>query len=432
MNESSLHRDFVWTFVGNAIYYACQWLLVVILAKLGSPEAVGDYVLGVAVCAPVMLLTNLQLRALLASDIRHEYSFGQYLRFRIWSLAGALVCVAVICVISHLSWHTSRIVVLIAFGMALEILGELYYGLMQKNDRMNRIALSLMMKGPASALAVGVAMQATHSVAWAAAALAGARGIVWLFYDRRLVRTWLRADGQSNSISAARRAKPFTSLVRTSGMLGVILMIGSLNANTPRYFIRGVLNSHELGIFSALASLLGVGNMLMAAIGQSSFLRISRAYTNNDGSAFRVLVLRMVGVAALAGCCAIAAAFFAGPALLSIIFRPEYAKYSSLFIWLITAGCIGYVTYALGIAMTAARCFALQIPLLLVTAGVTALCCRLLIPAHGLIGGAQASLIGNLVHLAGAVTILFVWTSRLRSPANTTELTMPAPVHAES
>ena len=45
----TLRRNFSWTFAGNAVYAACQWGMLVVLAKLGSPEMIGQFTLGLAV-----------------------------------------------------------------------------------------------------------------------------------------------------------------------------------------------------------------------------------------------------------------------------------------------------------------------------------------------------------------------------------------------
>jgi hypothetical protein len=47
----SLRKNFSWTFVGNVVYAACQWGILVALAKLGTPEMVGQFTLGLAVAA---------------------------------------------------------------------------------------------------------------------------------------------------------------------------------------------------------------------------------------------------------------------------------------------------------------------------------------------------------------------------------------------
>src|SRR4051794_5754943 len=92
-----LRTDFVWTFVGNVVYSSSQWGILILLAKLGTPEHVGQYSLGVAICTPVFMFTNLQLRSIQASDVNRKCSFGDYLGFRLLATAIALGVVAAIC-----------------------------------------------------------------------------------------------------------------------------------------------------------------------------------------------------------------------------------------------------------------------------------------------------------------------------------------------
>ena len=63
----SLRKNFTWTFAGNAIYAASQWGQLVVLAKLGTPETVGQIALALAICAPVIMFANLQLRSVQAT-----------------------------------------------------------------------------------------------------------------------------------------------------------------------------------------------------------------------------------------------------------------------------------------------------------------------------------------------------------------------------
>src|SRR5690349_21224091 len=79
----SLRTNFIWTFLGNVVYAGCQWGMLVVLAKLGSPEIVGQFALALAVTAPVFMFTNLQTRGVQATDARKEYAFGDYLALRL-------------------------------------------------------------------------------------------------------------------------------------------------------------------------------------------------------------------------------------------------------------------------------------------------------------------------------------------------------------
>ena len=112
----SLKQNFSWTFVGNGVYQACQWGMLVVLAKLTSPEDVGQFALGLAVCAPVVMLTNLQLRAVQATDARGEYEFADYLGLRLLMTGLALAIITGIAVPGYSSVTTS---VILAVGAVL-------------------------------------------------------------------------------------------------------------------------------------------------------------------------------------------------------------------------------------------------------------------------------------------------------------------------
>ncbi|GIS58763.1 MAG: hypothetical protein CM1200mP2_09880 [Planctomycetaceae bacterium] len=51
----SLRQNFAWTLPANLAYAACQWGILVVLAKVGSPELGGLFVLAMALTAPVFV-----------------------------------------------------------------------------------------------------------------------------------------------------------------------------------------------------------------------------------------------------------------------------------------------------------------------------------------------------------------------------------------
>src|ERR1700740_1776860 len=91
--KPTLRSDFSWTLVGNAIYAGGQFAILMLLAKLVRPEMVGQYALGLAVVYPVMMFTNLQLRAVMTSDTRQKVAFGHYLGLRLVTTLLALAAV---------------------------------------------------------------------------------------------------------------------------------------------------------------------------------------------------------------------------------------------------------------------------------------------------------------------------------------------------
>jgi len=116
--ERRLKIDFTWVLAGNIFYSACQWMIVVVLAKLGTPEKLGEYAWGLAVSAPIVLFANFQLRSLLASDLTDRFRFRQYVIFRLISIGAALGLVAVVAEVAG-SGEKATVVILVGAAQAV-------------------------------------------------------------------------------------------------------------------------------------------------------------------------------------------------------------------------------------------------------------------------------------------------------------------------
>jgi O-antigen/teichoic acid export membrane protein len=398
-------RGFTWSLSGNMVYSLCQWSFVVVLAKLGTVEDVGGYALGLAITSPLLIFANFQTRNLVASDVRNEHSFAEYLSFRVASLVLALmVLLGIIFFTGH--WgSTPSVIFLLGLGQAFDWASETYFGLLQKHDRLDLVAQSLMLKGPLCLLLLTAVMYSTQSLVWAVASLALGRGLIlWCFDSKKANRIAGPVRMTWNRITQAR-------LLRLALPLGVISGLVALNFNIPRYFIESDLSKRDLGIFSAIASLVGIGNLFMAALASCSFVAIAKAHAACDTREYRSLSLRLFGLGAILGGAGVLAAAVAGDRILTLLFRPEYGGSAGVFTRIMLVGALGYIISGQGYAMTAARKVMPQIPALLCTAGATTLFSWRLVPTRGLEGAAEAWLLGSLVQLTWSSLIM----ARIRS-----------------
>jgi O-antigen/teichoic acid export membrane protein len=414
----SLRRNVAWTLVGNVAYSGCQWLMLVMLTKMTNASMVGQFGLGLAVTAPVFQFSNLQLRAVQATDARHEYRFDQYLGVRlIFTVLGFLVVAALASVGGH-SLRASLVVLLVGAAKSVECVSDIFQGLFQRQEQMDRVAKSLMYKALASVVAVGAILAVFHDVLIACAALAAAWLCVFLAYDvtrgRRVLAQWAGRLRPSFSMQVFKR------LFLLALPLGFVMMLLSLNANLPRYFLDLRWGDRELGIFSALIYCMVAGNTVVNAVGQSASPRLANYYAAGQMRGFRRLLLRLLLLGGGLGAAGVIVAVFAGRPLLVFLYRPEYAAHTDTFIALMVAGAIGYISGFLGVAMTAMRGFK---PQAWIHAGCTLLglvACSVLVPRMGILGAAFA-----VILLSAAALIGFTWCvfSMLRAADRTWDRT---------
>lgn len=420
-----LSANFVWTAVGNIVYAACLWGLLSVLAKLGSAEMVGQYALSVAITSPVIMLTNLQLRDVQATDAGREYSFGDYLGLRLLAASLAVLVIAAIGLAMGHRGNTLLVILAVGLAKAIESVSDAFYGLLQQRERMDRVARSLMLRGPMSVAVLAAVVRLTGRVDWGAFGMAIAWMVVLLGYDRASARLVLHhtrqfAGSTLGSVDAKAALRPrwemqkLARLAQLALPLGFASMLISLNANIPRYAVERYLGRRELGIFAAMAYLKTVGDLVVAALGRSASPRLARHYARGKGAAFGKLLLTLVGVGAALGAAAVVVAVVAGRPILTLVYQPEFASHADVLVWLMVAAGVGYVASFLSYGMTAARYLAVQFPLLVATAGAAALACLWLVPRFGLQGAAMALVISAVVR-AGASTAVVVHSLRALS-----------------
>ncbi len=404
----SMRSNFVWTLVGSGVYGASQWGMLIVLAKLGSAEMVGRFALALAVCAPVIMFTNLQLRNVEATDARNEYRFGDYLSLRLLGSGLALAVIAAIAFAAGYRMEVMLVVFAVALAKAVESISDVIYGRLQKSERLDRVARSMMLRGPGALAALAAMIVWTHNVALAAVGILCAWVVVLLVYDLPNVRRVAAAESAESGRGGEAGASPRPSVIRRlawlSLPLGVVGLLDSLNVNVPRYVIERSLGEAALGHFAAMAYVMVAGNMVVAALAHSAAPRLSRCYVT-DIAAFKRLVWKLVQFGAMLGMAMVVVAVAFGRPLLTVLYTPEYAAHAHVFSWLMVAAGLGYVARFLVWSMTAARCFKAQAPLYVVALLTLGGLCFWLIPVHGLLGAAWAICMGMTVLLIGSMLV---------------------------
>src|SRR5690554_6011534 len=178
----TLRRNIAWTFVGNSIYAACQWALVIVLAHMAGPQGVGQFALALAVAAPVMLLCNLSLRQVQVTDAHETSPFADYLSIRAATSVLGLLIIAGIGIF-HYGGQTAAVIVAVGVSKAFESLSDIFYGLEQRNERLDLVSRSLVLRGVLGFVALIAGYFFTDSVSGGVVAMAAVWGAVWWLYD---------------------------------------------------------------------------------------------------------------------------------------------------------------------------------------------------------------------------------------------------------
>jgi O-antigen/teichoic acid export membrane protein len=414
----SLAVSFVWTLAGSAFYAGCQWAVIILLAKLGTAAMVGQYAFAAAIAYPVSLVANLQLRAIFVNDREGRYPFRGMLGTRYVLVAFACLILLFICAFTRSAVNSTALLLVVAASMLVDSISESYFSLLQKCERMDRIARSQIFRGSLGLGAAATTLYYTHSLLWAIGGMLLAKSFVLATYDSG-PGTFIIANLNGEAVgelprftAVLTRFRPTWDFKRQWEMLwsafplGIVSVLVSLNVNIPRYIVEHDLGSHELGIYSALSYIPYAALLFASALGYVAFARLGKLYFERDIRGFKVLLGKMLLIAGGLGAVALLGSAIAGKSIVQIVYRPEYAEHLGLLMWLVATAAMSGLATCVGVAMTATSQFRVQIPLFLTVASVSATTAYVLVPKLGLYGAAIATLASLVVQVIGSYWIV--------------------------
>ena len=396
----SLRANFIWTLVGNCTYAASQWGILILISKLGTIEIVGKFALALAITAPVIIFSNLALRAVQATDASKTYKFGHYLALRLATTSAAFLTIIGIVTVMRYPWDTSLVILIVGLAKSFESISDVIYGLLQQHEWMDKISISMIVKSLLSLLGVAAGLFLGKILFWGIVGLAAAWGLTLVMYDLPVGKRLVEAENAPSTAERRdKRLRPLWNwdqifrLVRVTLPLGIATSMVSINLNIPRYFLERSFGEHNLGIFAALAYPLTAGTIVVNALGQAASPRLAKYFECRDVKNFRKLLLTLTSMGFLMGIAGIILVLFFGRQLLGMIYQAEYANYGREFLWLALAAGIEFTFSFMGYGMTAAHYFKIAPVIYFLSIVLSVGLGYLLIPVYGILGAIQVILI---------------------------------------
>lgn len=414
LSPLSLKVNFAWTFLGNGLVAVCQLLMLTLLLREAGDATTGQYILALAISAPVFMFAGLDLRTLQATDSNSEVRFVEYLSLRLISGSIALLLVPAITIAWGYRADTLAVVAGVALGRFFLLVSDTFNGLMQKSERMDRVAHSIVLKGILSAIVLGATFLATESLVAAVFAEAAARFVVLAFYDFPLGCRLVKEQGsESLSISSLRTVtgSRLRTLTFCSLPLAFKVMLVSLDTHVTRYFVTGMASLSAVGVFGPIASGAGAASMIGKALNQSVSAKLGRLATAGEPREFVHFVRRLQLFYLLLGVTGVGLTMFAGGALLALV-RPDLLAYQTVLTLIVVSVALDFQNGIVDMSLVAARRIAPLAPACSLSVATSAIGCWFLIPSYGLAGAALAMIGGRVMRMLTLNVALSMETRR--------------------
>lgn len=408
-----LKKNFGYSFLGNMTYQVCQWGVIVLLTKLVAVEVVGHFALAVAICTPVTVLASMNLKTVQVTDRDDLNTFSQFLGLRLLTVCLAMVVIAAIAFAGRFATQLALVILAVGVNQCISLTRDVFRSYMQKQERMDKVAISQAATGLVTLAAFSVVLFLTRDLLLGVVTMGVTRLATVLIWDLNVVRRLALSDPAIRAGGGIRPQFNLPILCRLAWLAFPIALMGTLASVVifvPRYFIDYYLGPEQLGYFAALAAIPLAANRAIQATTAAALPRLSRHFGARR-PAFLRLWAKVIAISLTVGLVGVAVVYFAGQWLVTVMFTADYARYHGELVLLMVYGLTGYVGASANTALHATRRFWLQPPLFSAIALVTVLASWWLVPSMGINGATWAMIIGRCLQVL-AVVILVLWLYR--------------------
>lgn len=324
----SVSQNALYNMIGALVFCFCQWLISSLLVVHLSPEEssvqnAGLLQLAISVTNIFFAISCYNMRTYQISDVKNEYSYGDYIGVRIVTAVIAVVLCLVYVIALGYSLETILCIMLYMIFKLNETFSDVLHAVNQKNYRMDYVCISYCLRGISSVIAFSIAIALFNNVLIAVLAM----GII------SLLEVWLydvRATRQFGSIKPTfKKETIFTLLIFC---LPAVLSSAAFTAITsvPRQTLEAVSGKEALGYYGTIATPLLVVQILATSIFNPMLTELAEYYNDGEIKKFTMRLLKnlvlLIGIAAVV-CVGVA---LLGEFAVGLVFGKKFAPYTYL------------------------------------------------------------------------------------------------------
>lgn len=162
--RSSTSNNVIWNTIGSIVYLACQWLTTVAVVRISSNYEYAGYLsLAMSYSNIFIPIALYKIRSYQVSDINNQFSSGQYIGFRIVTIAAGFGFVFLYTIFTC---RKEAIISVVCYCLykVIEVLVDVFHGIDQKGGNMIFCGVSMLLRGLLSLLAFCFILKLTDSI----------------------------------------------------------------------------------------------------------------------------------------------------------------------------------------------------------------------------------------------------------------------------
>ena len=398
-------KDYIWNSIGSFLQSAISPILLIVITRLNGVGDSGLFSFAMSLSVVFWAISLWGGRTYQVSDVKKEFSSGDYIVVRFISSLIVAVFSISFCILSGYDLiKTELIMVLVSFKI-LESIADSMYGVLQIHNKLYIVGISLTIKSVFGFIIFAIVDILTKNIVYGALSIFLVNIVVVIFYDIPWMKHVESVGLTKKNIMQAGK------IMKKTAEVFVVVFSTMFSLNIPRYFL-DKYHYDQIGYFGIMAMPITLLTLFISFVLQPNVVNLSELLKKKKIKEFTKIVSKIDFITFTLGILFIVSSYLIGVWVLNTVFGIDINNFRiDLTIMVIGAVANAFVSIYVNLLIILRR-FKGQFYTLLVTNILAVILSIYLIDRLAMLGSV---LVFMIISFLQAIILLFIYKRSLKN-----------------
>lgn len=398
-------KDYIWNSIGSFLQSAISPILLIVITRLNGVGDSGLFSFAMSLSVVFWAISLWGGRTYQVSDVKKEFSSGDYIVVRFISSLIVAVFSISFCILSGYDLiKTELIMVLVSFKI-LESIADSMYGVLQIHNKLYIVGISLTMKSVFGFMLFTLVDILTKNIVYGALSIFIVNIAVVIFYDIPWMKHVESVGLTKKNIMQAGK------IMKKTAEVFVVVFLTMFSLNIPRYFL-DKYHYDQIGYFGIMAMPITLLTLFISFVLQPNVVNLSELLKKKKIKEFTKIASKIDFITFTLGILFIVSSYLIGVWVLNTVFGIDINNFRiDLTIMVIGAVANAFVSIYVNLLIILRR-FKGQFYTLLVTNILAVILSIYLIDRLAMLGSV---LVFMIISFLQAIILLFIYKRSLKN-----------------
>lgn len=398
-------KDYIWNSIGSFLQSAISPILLIVITRLNGVGDSGLFSFAMSLSVVFWAISLWGGRTYQVSDVKKEFSSGDYIVVRFISSLIVAVFSISFCILSGYDLiKTELIMVLVSFKI-LESIADSMYGVLQIHNKLYIVGISLTIKSVFGFIIFAIVDILTKNIVYGALSIFLVNIAVVIFYDIPWMKHVESVGLTKKNIMQAGK------IMKKTAEVFVVVFLTMFSLNIPRYFL-DKYHYDQIGYFGIMAMPITLLTLFISFVLQPNVVNLSELLKKKKIKEFTKIVSKIDFITFTLGILFVVSSYLIGVWALNTVFGIDINNFRiDLTIMVIGAVANAFVSIYVNLLIILRR-FKGQFYTLLVTNILAVILSIYLIDRLAMLGSV---LVFMTISFLQAIILLFIYKRSLKN-----------------